>query len=85
MAPVTARELNGKRKREHASEEEEEDDDDKENETAKRWEEENVCPNSGVEKTTPVRKAKGQTKGGQKLFSSRGDGTKVKGTGERDN
>lgn len=83
MAPVTARELNGKRKRERA--EEEEDDDEKENETAKRWEEENVCPNGGVEKTTPVRKAKGQTKGGQKLFSSRGDRTKVKGTGERDN
>lgn len=82
MAPLTARDLNGKRKRERASEEDEEDDDGQENETAKRREEENVCPNGGVEKTTPVRKAKGQAKGGQKLFSSRGDATKAKGTGE---
>lgn len=82
MAPLTARELNGKRKRERGSEE---DDDDKENETTKRWEEESVCPNGGAEKTTPVRKGKGQSKGGQKLFSSRGDASKVKGAGERDN
>uniref|UniRef100_A0A8D0D6B3 Kelch repeat-containing protein n=1 Tax=Sander lucioperca TaxID=283035 RepID=A0A8D0D6B3_SANLU len=41
---------------------------------------ENVCPNGTVEKTTPVRKATGQTKGGQKLFSSGADAAKVKGT-----
>lgn len=79
MAPLAARELNGKRKRERLSEE-----DGDENKMTKRGEEENVCPNGTVEKTTPVRKARGQTKGGQKLFSGGGDATKMKGTGERD-
>lgn len=79
MAPFTARELNGKRKRERTSEEDGDD-----NRTTKRGEEENVCPN-GVEKTTPVRKARGQSKAGQKLFSSRDDATKMKGAGGRDN
>ncbi|XP_051285494.1 kelch repeat-containing protein [Dicentrarchus labrax] len=77
MAPLAARELNGKRKREQMSE----GDGDKNNMT-KRGEEENVCPNGGMEKTTPVRKPRGQTKGAQKLFSSGGDATKMKGTGE---
>ncbi|KAG8006241.1 RING finger protein B [Nibea albiflora] len=75
VAPLAARELNGKRKRGRMSEE-----DDDENKTAKRGEEENVCPNGSLEKTTPVRKARGQTKGAQKLFSSGGDAAKMKGT-----
>ncbi|XP_060887292.1 kelch repeat-containing protein isoform X1 [Labrus mixtus] len=76
VAPLTARELNGKRKREHATE-----GDGDENKPTKRGEEENVCPNGGaVEKTTPVRKGRVQNKGGQKLFSSGGDATKTKGT-----
>lgn len=79
MAPLAARELNGKRKRGRMSEEGGD-----ENKAAKRGEEENVCPNGSVEKTTPVRKARGQTKGAQKLFSSGGDAAKMKGTGERD-
>lgn len=74
VAPLAARELNSKRKRGRQSEE-----DGDETKMAKRGEEENVCPNGGVEKTTPVRKARGQTKGGQKLFSSGGDATKMKG------
>lgn len=78
MAPLTARELNSKRKRERMSEE-----DGDETKMTKRCEEENVCPNGSVDKTTPVRKARGQTKGGQKLFSSGGDATKVKETGEK--
>lgn len=47
-------------------------------------EEENVCPNGAAGKTTPVRKGRGQTKGGQKLFSAGAGATKMKGTGERD-
>ncbi|XP_068444025.1 kelch repeat-containing protein isoform X2 [Clinocottus analis] len=43
-------------------------------------EEENLCPNGTAEKTTPVRKARGQTKGVQKLFSAGADATKIKGT-----
>lgn len=78
MAPLAARELKGKRKRGQQSEE-----DGEESKVTKRGEEENVCPNGSVEKTTPVRKARGQTRGGQKLFSSGGDATKMKGTGER--
>uniref|UniRef100_A0A3Q3MP02 Kelch repeat-containing protein n=1 Tax=Labrus bergylta TaxID=56723 RepID=A0A3Q3MP02_9LABR len=77
-APLTARELNGKRKREHATE-----GDGDENKPTKRGEEENVCPNGGAaERATPVRKGRVQNKGGQKLFSSGGDATKAKGTGE---
>lgn len=53
------------------------------NKMTNRRDEENMCPNVGVEKTTPVRKARGQTKGGQKLFGSGEDATKTKGTGER--
>ncbi|XP_045921653.1 kelch repeat-containing protein [Micropterus dolomieu] len=78
VAPLAARELNGKRKRERVSE-----GDGDENKVTKRGEDENVCPNGAVEKTTPVRKARGQTKGGQKLFSGGGDATKMKGAGER--
>lgn len=66
--PPAGREHNGKRKRERTSEGE--------------GGEENVCPNSGVDKTTPLRKAKGQTKGSQKLsFSSGAGAAKAKGTG----
>lgn len=75
MAPLAARELNGKRKRERVSE-----GDTEENKMKMRGEEENMCPNGTVEKTTPVRKARGQTKAGQKLFSSGADATKMKGT-----
>ncbi|XP_039996330.1 kelch repeat-containing protein isoform X2 [Xiphias gladius] len=74
VAPLAARELSGKRKRGRTAEEEGE-----ENKVTKRGQEENVCPNGTAEKTTPVRKARGQTKGGQKLFSSGGDATKMKG------
>lgn len=77
VAPLAARELSGKRKRGRTAEEEGE-----ENKVTKRGQEENVCPNGTAEKTTPVRKARGQTKGGQKLFSSGGDATKMKGAGE---
>ena len=74
MAPLAPRELNGKRKRERMAEEELD-----EGKETKRGEEENVCPNGGPEKTTPVRKVRGQTKGSQKLFTSGGDGNKTKG------
>ncbi|XP_029310794.1 kelch repeat-containing protein [Cottoperca gobio] len=75
VAPLAARELNSKRKRERVSEE-----DSDENKLRTRGQQENVCPNGSVEKTTPVRKARGQTKGGQKLFRSEADATKTKGT-----
>ncbi|KAM7366121.1 hypothetical protein PAMP_015589 [Pampus punctatissimus] len=74
VAPLTPRELNGKRKRERMAEEEL----DEEKET-KREEEENVCPNGSLEKTTPIRKVRGQTKGSQKLFTNGGDAIKNKG------
>ncbi|XP_070711332.1 kelch repeat-containing protein [Pempheris klunzingeri] len=74
VAPPAAREVNGKRKRERPSEE-----DCDENKVTKRGDEENLCPNGPAEKTTPVRKARGQTRGGQKLFSSGGDAAKMKG------
>lgn len=78
MAHLTARELNGKRKRERMA------DEDSDRKKATKTEgEENTCPNSSPEKTTPVRKGRGQAKGGQKLFAS-GDPTKMKGTGKRD-
>ncbi|XP_033507850.1 kelch repeat-containing protein [Epinephelus lanceolatus] len=75
VAPLAARELNGKRKRERVSE-----GDSEESRMKMRGEEENMCPNGTVEKTTPVRKARGQTKAGQKLFSSGADATNMKGT-----
>ncbi|XP_042258280.1 kelch repeat-containing protein [Thunnus maccoyii] len=74
VAPLAPRELNGKRKRERMAEEELD-----EGKETKRGEEENVCPNGGQEKTTPVRKVRGQTKGSQKLFTTGGDTTKTKG------
>lgn len=79
MAPPSAREHNCKRKRERTSNEESDEDG-----TMRSGQEENMCPNSSVDKTTPVRKARSQTKGGQKLFISAGDATKVKGTGEEE-
>lgn len=48
----------------------------------KREEEESMCVDGAVEKTTPVRKARGQSKAGQKLFNSRADPTTSKETGE---
>lgn len=77
VAPPAARELNGKRKRERTAEEERD-----ERKVIKRGGEENVCPNSTLDKTTPVRKAKGQARGGQRLFSSGRDGSKTKAAGE---
>ncbi|TWW63359.1 kelch repeat-containing protein [Takifugu flavidus] len=66
IAPLTARELNGKRKR--MSEEEE---DDARNKVENCQDEENLCPNK-----TSVREGRGQKKGGQKLLSSVGNVTK---------
>ncbi|KAK5893687.1 hypothetical protein CgunFtcFv8_006536 [Champsocephalus gunnari] len=74
VAPFAAREIRGK-KRERESEE-----DCDENKTTTTGELENICPNGGVEKTTPLRKARGQSKRAQKLFSSGADATKIKGT-----
>ncbi|XP_034096004.1 kelch repeat-containing protein isoform X2 [Gymnodraco acuticeps] len=74
VAPLAAREIKGK-KRERESEE-----DCDENKTTTTGELENICPNGGVEKTTPLRKARGQSKRAQKLFSSGADATKIKGT-----
>nr|XP_014266586.2 RING finger protein B isoform X2 [Maylandia zebra] len=74
-APPAARELHGKRKREQTAEEEEG------NDWTKRREEENTCPNATTEKTTPVRKVRGQAKGSQKLFASGAETTKLKGAG----
>ncbi|XP_014190794.1 kelch repeat-containing protein isoform X3 [Haplochromis burtoni] len=73
-APPAARELHGKRKREQTAEEEEGND-----WTKRREEEENTCPNATTEKTTPVRKVRGQAKGSQKLFASGAETTKLKG------
>ncbi|XP_013771075.1 kelch repeat-containing protein isoform X4 [Pundamilia nyererei] len=77
-APPAARELHGKRKREQTAEEEEGND-----WTKRREEEENTCPNATTEKTTPVRKVRGQAKGSQKLFASGAETTKLKGAGEK--
>ncbi|XP_069573082.1 kelch repeat-containing protein [Brachyistius frenatus] len=71
-APLAARELNGKRKRE----EEEGDDDD--NKATKRGDEENVCPNGAADKTAPLRKVRGQSKGGQKLCTGGAGASKMK-------
>lgn len=77
MSPLKTRELNGKRKRERVADKDGED-----HPVTKKGGEENMCPNGSVEKTTPVRKARGQTKGGQKLFTS--EVTKMEGAGETD-
>uniref|UniRef100_A0AAQ5ZER2 Kelch repeat-containing protein n=1 Tax=Amphiprion ocellaris TaxID=80972 RepID=A0AAQ5ZER2_AMPOC len=65
VAPVAARDLKGKRKRKRDRAAEEEDD----NKVPKTEEEENTSSDSSEEKATPVRKIRGQTKCGQKLFS----------------
>ncbi|XP_022061450.1 kelch repeat-containing protein [Acanthochromis polyacanthus] len=65
VAPVAARDLKGKRKRDRASEEEKENDN-----KVPKTEEENTSSDGSEEKATPVRKVRGQTKCGQKLFSS---------------
>ncbi|XP_006802505.1 kelch repeat-containing protein isoform X1 [Neolamprologus brichardi] len=76
-APPAARELHGKRKRKQTAKEEGND------WTNRREEEENMRPNATTEKTTPVRKVRGQAKGSQKLFASSADTTKLKGAGEK--
>ncbi|XP_024143936.1 kelch repeat-containing protein [Oryzias melastigma] len=63
--PFAPRDLN-KRKREQSSEDG--DDDDK---VVKTGEEENMCPNGAREKTTPVRKVKGQAKSSKRLLGSK--------------
>lgn len=73
--PSAGREQKGKRKRERTSE----------GDGSEDAGEENICPNSSVDKTTPLRKARGQTKGSQKLGLSSGAGAaKAKGTGEEE-
>ncbi|XP_059210113.1 kelch repeat-containing protein [Centropristis striata] len=76
VAALAAQEPSGKRKRDRMSKEEDCD----EKRVMTRGEQENVCPNGTVEKTTPVRKVRGQTKASQKLFSIGADATKLKGT-----
>ncbi|MEQ2169015.1 hypothetical protein GOODEAATRI_020596 [Goodea atripinnis] len=72
-APLADRELSGKRKRERTAEE----DSDGGGETSKARGEENIYPNGVKEKTTPVRKVKGQAKSCQKLFANRADAFKA--------
>ncbi|KAG7497497.1 hypothetical protein JOB18_038682 [Solea senegalensis] len=72
--PPASREPNGKRKRGRTVE-----DGDHQTKVAEAGEDENVCPNGTVEKTTPVRKPRGQSRGGQKLFSGGADAAKMKG------
>ncbi|XP_037532668.1 kelch repeat-containing protein [Nematolebias whitei] len=75
-APVTARELNGKRKRERLAERGDG------SKVPKAGEEENVCPNSGTEKTSSVHKVRGQTNSRQKLFANGAESSKTKAAGE---
>lgn len=63
VAPVAARDLKGKRRRDRVAE----GDSNKVPKTEE--EEENVSSDGSEEKATPVRKVRGQTKCGQKLFS----------------
>ena len=76
MAPLGARELNSRRKRRRTAEEEGDDD------KAKMGGEENVCPNGSIEKTSPVRKVKGQAKISQRLFASGAEASTTKGAGK---
>lgn len=57
----------------------EEEDNNARNEKVNCQDEENLCPN----KTTHVRKGRGQKKGGQKLLSGEENTTKATGMGER--
>lgn len=75
-APVAARELNGKRKRERLAERGDG------SKVPKAGEEENVCPNSGAEKTPSVRKVRGQSNSRQKLFANGAESSKTKAAGE---
>lgn len=79
-APPAARGLHGKRRREKTIEEEVEEDTDG---PKTRKDGENTSPNVTTEKTTPMRKVRGQTRGVQKLFASGADAAKPKGAGER--
>lgn len=80
MTPLAVREPSGKRKRARTSEE----DCAESKATKTKCEEENVCPNGGVQKNTPTRKARGLAKGGKKLLGGTGDAAKMEGTGQRD-
>ncbi|KAM6909432.1 kelch repeat-containing protein [Xenentodon cancila] len=70
VAPLAARELNSKRKRERLAEE------DGDEEGA---DEENMSSNDSKEKTTPVQKGRGQRKSSKKLFASGVNLSKMKG------
>ncbi|XP_061565585.1 kelch repeat-containing protein [Cololabis saira] len=72
VAPLAARELNGKRKRERMTEVDSNDEGDKE-------EEENMSPNGSKEKNTPVQKLRGQKSSIKKLFPSGVNVSKTKG------
>ncbi|KAM4612292.1 kelch repeat-containing protein [Polymixia lowei] len=62
-APPAAPGVNGKRKRRQTAGAE-----DNGEKVTRRCDEENMCPNGTPEKMTPVRKVRGHTRGGQRLF-----------------
>ncbi|XP_013874510.1 kelch repeat-containing protein [Austrofundulus limnaeus] len=70
VAPLTARELSGKRKREQSSESDD---------VGEAGEEENVCPNGGKDKApAAARKVRGQSSSRQKLFGDRAESSRTK-------
>nr|XP_057924766.1 kelch repeat-containing protein isoform X2 [Doryrhamphus excisus] len=71
VAALAHHELNSKKKRKRA--------DGEKDVKMVEEEEENVCPNSSLDRTTPVRKVRGHAKGAQKLFPDSGDAAKSKG------
>ncbi|KAM4537474.1 kelch repeat-containing protein [Odontesthes bonariensis] len=73
MVPLGARELDSRKKRRRTAEEEGDDD------KAKMGGEENMCPNGRKEKTSPVRKVKGQTEIRQRLFARGAEASTTKG------
>ncbi|XP_008315646.1 kelch repeat-containing protein [Cynoglossus semilaevis] len=73
----SAQDLYGKRKRGRMAADENDQDN-----VSETGEDENRCPNGSKNSTTPVRKAKGQSKGGQKLFSNGTEAAKMEGTAE---
>ncbi|KAM9424064.1 kelch repeat-containing protein [Pholidichthys leucotaenia] len=74
-APLTVQECQRKRKRNQVSGEDRQK---SVSRVTKVSDEENVCPNSTTEKTTPVRNVRSHGKVGQKLFSNRSEFTKLK-------
>ncbi|KAM9717173.1 kelch repeat-containing protein [Menidia menidia] len=72
-APFAARELNSKKKRRRTVKHEGDDDE------TKMGEEENMCPNGPEEKSSPIRKVKGQSKINQRLFTTGAEASKTKG------